>query len=124
MTIVPSMPVMPGVAPVEKVPAPKPGEKVPEEAARAKLIVEVPTDAVLYIDGVKMKTGAERRVFTTPLLQPGQAYYYELKAEIVRDGQTLSETSRVVILPGQEARASFATLATPAATRTAGAGNE
>ena len=37
-----------------------------------------------------------------PPLQPGRSYRYTLKAEIVRDGQTLTTTRDVNVRAGQE----------------------
>jgi uncharacterized protein (TIGR03000 family) len=74
---------------------------------RARLIVELPTDARLYIDNQPMKTPAGRRVFTTPRLTPGQSYYYLLRTETVRNGKTVTQSKRVIVRPGQEAVANF-----------------
>ncbi|MCI0464855.1 MAG: TIGR03000 domain-containing protein [Gemmataceae bacterium] len=95
----------------------KDGKDGDEVSNRARLVVELPTDAKLYIDDQQMKTNSARRVFNTPPLELGQTYYYVLRAEVVRDGQTRSETQRVLLRPGQEIRASFSTLDTaPTAT--------
>jgi uncharacterized protein (TIGR03000 family) len=103
------------VAPVAPPPPVEPGEKVPapkktDTSTTARLVVELPVDAKLFIDGNPMKTNSAKRTFNTPPLQPGQAYYYMLRAEVVRDGQTMSETSRVIVRAGEVARASFAGL--------------
>lgn len=105
----------------DKGPAPKAGktfEEAPlpkvktgsEEQARARVIVDLPADAKLYVDGQLMNTSSTRRMFQTPNLAPGQLYYYELKAEVIRDGQTITANQRVIIRPGQAASASFADL--------------
>lgn len=102
----------PIVAPVEPpvkgepVPAPK---KEPESLApnAARLIVEVPADAKVYIDDHAMKTESERRTFQTPALDAGQTYYYEVRAEVERDGKTISTMKRVLLRAGEEARADF-----------------
>jgi uncharacterized protein (TIGR03000 family) len=120
-------PVMPGTpaAPDTKdkggtLPLPKPGSG--DETVRASLTVELPTDAKLFVDGQAMKTTAATRHFVTPPLPRGQAYFYDLRAEIVRDGQTVSVSRRVIVQPGQEARASFPELQSPpTATAQAGA---
>ena len=78
-----------------------------EVSARAKLVVEVPADAKLYIDDQPMKTTAEKREFRTPLLKKGETYYYEVRAEVVRDGKPISETKKVLIRAGEEATANF-----------------
>ena len=62
--------------------------------------VEVPADAKLYIDDRLMKTSAAKRTFNTPTLEEGQLYYYILRAELTRDGQTYSETKRVIVRSG------------------------
>lgn len=93
---------------VETAPLPKKQEQVQND--RARVIVQVPADAKLYIDGHAMKTSSTRRVFSTPQLQPGQAYYYEVRAEVEREGQRLVETQRVILRPGQQVTASFTDL--------------
>jgi uncharacterized protein (TIGR03000 family) len=75
--------------------------------SRAKLVVELPTDAKLYIDDLPMKTTSGVRAFNTPTLEPGQTYYYMVRAEVVRDGKPVTETRRVLVRAGQTARASF-----------------
>ena len=101
-----------GAAPTggaETVPPPaKGGEKKDEvSSTRAKLIVEVPADAKLYIDDQLMKTPATRRVYSTPDLERGQLYYYMVRVEVVREGQKQTETKRVILRAGQEVRADF-----------------
>jgi uncharacterized protein (TIGR03000 family) len=78
-----------------------------ETSAKARLIVELPADAKLYIDDHKMKTTSTQRAFSTPNLQKGQTYYYMLRAEMVREGKKVSETKRVLVRAGQEVRAKF-----------------
>lgn len=80
---------------------------------RAKLIVDLPTDAKLYIDDLPMKTASGTRSFNTPALEPGQAYYYMVRAEVVRDGKTVSESRRVIVRAGRTVRADFKDLGTP-----------
>ena len=74
---------------------------------RAKLVVELPSDAKLYIDDLPMKTTSGVRSFNTPTLEPGQTYYYMVRAEVIRDGKPVTETRRVLVRAGQTARASF-----------------
>jgi uncharacterized protein (TIGR03000 family) len=105
----PVQPAVPAEGPVEKVPAPPKKKTGTDTSAvdRAQLIVELPIDAKLYIDDNQMKTTAAKRTFNTPPLQPGQAYYYMLRAEVERDGQTISQTTRVIVRAGEVARTSF-----------------
>ena len=102
-----------GAGPIkpEPVPPPKvePGAKSSLNGP-AKLIVELPGDAKLYIDDSPMKTTSGKRVFRTPTLERGQAYYYILRAEIQRDGKTETATKRVIVRAGEEVMASFSEL--------------
>lgn len=87
--------------------APKPKEDKTSLSGKARLIVEVPADAKLYIDDQLMKTASDRRVFNTPTLDQGQAYYYILRAEITRDGKTYTDTKQVVVRSGAEVQTNF-----------------
>jgi uncharacterized protein (TIGR03000 family) len=101
--------VSPGIR-FEQAPLPK---KNPEEVRvndRSRIVVELPEDARLYIDGNLMRSASARRVFRTPELNPDLTYFYDVKAEVVRNGRAVSETQRVIVRPGQEARANFTNL--------------
>ena len=109
----------------EPIPAPA-GEKKSKEPKKdsqpkestddqAKLIIELPAEAKLFIDNKLMQSTSSRRVFATPTLEPGRKYYYELRAEVIRDGQPLSDTKRVIFQAGDEIRESFAKLGATAA---------
>jgi uncharacterized protein (TIGR03000 family) len=88
-------------------------EEQARAAKRARLTVQLPTDAKLYIDGKPVKSGA-RRSFTTPDLKKGERYYYEVRAEVVRDGKPVSETKRVIVQAGKKVNADFRSLGTVA----------
>jgi uncharacterized protein (TIGR03000 family) len=77
---------------------------------RARLIVTLPPDAKLFVDGQAMKTPAERRVFQSPRLEPGQLYYYNLRVEVVRDGRTITREQRVVVQGGRVTQTAFTDL--------------
>jgi uncharacterized protein (TIGR03000 family) len=105
---------------MEKAPMP---EKVPEKKAMmqapAKLIVELPADARLFVDGqlVSSPTTA-RREFNVPPLEKGQSYFYELKVEAERDGQTVRESRRVILAAGERVTANFKDLGVAAREKT------
>lgn len=112
--------VQPAPAPPPPPPPAKPGDKKADAELenRARLTVEVPAEAKLFVDGFETKaSGTTVRSFTTPELEAGQDYYYILKIETVRDGKTVAETQQVTVRAGQETRASFteAKLATASA---------
>ena len=76
-------------------------------AAPARVIVDLPEDAKLFVDDQLMKTASAKRVFRTPDLDQGQTYFYILRAEVNRDGQTLSQSKRILVRAGEEVRATL-----------------
>lgn len=115
--MVPTAPYMtapaaaPAAAPVETAPSPKEKDKDKDKKAAlgnaARLIVHVPADAKLFVDNqLTAKTNA-RRVFETPDLAKGTAYYYVLRAEVTRDGETHTSTKRVIVRGGDQVTANF-----------------
>jgi uncharacterized protein (TIGR03000 family) len=112
--IVPGGTVVPGTGTQgEQLPPAKPSKNGDKDKdarvspTRAKLVVELPEDAKLFIDDMPMKTKSGVRAFNTPALEPGQAYYYIVRIEYVLDGKPMSETRRVIVRAGLTARADF-----------------
>jgi uncharacterized protein (TIGR03000 family) len=97
---------MPGV-PYDKMPEQLPNPKDSKQEARAKVVVEVPAQAKLYIDDQLMPDKAGKRTFVTPPLQSGQTYYYDVKLVTVQDGREIAQTTRVILRPGELQTASF-----------------
>jgi uncharacterized protein (TIGR03000 family) len=98
--------MMPPAKP-DTLPAPKtttPGVTLPN---RARVIVELPADAKLFIDDQLMKTTSETRSFNTPALDKDQTYFYDLRAEIVRDGKQISVSKRITLKSGDVVRTRF-----------------
>ncbi len=85
----------------------KSGKEETRLSNRARLVVELPPGSKLFIDDKPMKNVSGVRSFNTPDLEPGQAYYYMVRVETVRDGKPVSETRRVIVRAGQVARADF-----------------
>jgi len=78
----------------------------------ARITVHLPADARLTVHGVACPLTSDTRTFDTPALEPGQKYYYLLKAEVVRNGRTLAQTKRVAFRSGERVTVSFADLGT------------
>lgn len=94
----------------EKAPDAKPSDKkAPEESAlnQATLIVSLPADAKLFIQGQATTTTGATRTFVSPTLEAGKDYVYTLKAEVVRDGKPLSVTREVTVRAGQTVETSL-----------------
>ena len=80
----------------------------------AKLTVDLPPGARLFVDNQPVNA-AGVKTFNTPALVKGQAYYYTVRAELVRDGKPVSETRMVIVRAGETSRVAFPELAGGAA---------
>lgn len=80
------------------------------QAAPARLTVELPADATLYVDGALVKGEGASRNFHTPDLPAGQTFYYELKAEVTVGGKTITEAKTVLVKAGEASAQSFGKL--------------
>src|SRR5258708_25198514 len=69
--------------------------------AVARITVELPEDAKLTVDGVACPLTSSTRTLETPELQPGQKYTYTLEAKVVRNGETIAASRRVVFESGK-----------------------
>ena len=69
--------------------------------APVSLVVRLPADARLTIDGYPTRSTAGTRWFVSPPLEPGKTYHYDLQAEVMRGGKRLTETRRVAVRAGQ-----------------------
>lgn len=69
-------------------------------AAPARLTVELPAAAKLYVDGALVGGESATRNFHTPDLTPGKTFYYDLKAEVTVGGKTVTEEKRVLVKAG------------------------
>lgn len=85
-------------------------------AAPARLTVELPADAKLFVDGAVTKGEGNTRNFHTPDLPAGQTFYYELKAELVVDGKTVTEKKTVLVKAGDAISEGFPKLTAAANT--------
>jgi uncharacterized protein (TIGR03000 family) len=76
-------------------------EAAGQQPTSATLIIHLPADARLYFDNMPTTQVGARRTFVTPNLKPASKYVYNLKVEVVRGGQTLSQTKQVSFQAGQ-----------------------
>ncbi|MFM8934108.1 MAG: TIGR03000 domain-containing protein [Gemmataceae bacterium] len=94
---------------VETVPATKgtPGKGQVSTGLKARVIVELPQDAKLVVDGTETLSSGARREFSTPVLEAGQNYFYELTAVVEVDGKPQTMTKKVVVRAGEESVARY-----------------
>jgi uncharacterized protein (TIGR03000 family) len=75
----------------------------------ARVIFVVPEGARLHVDGkpVHQDDKAGVRTYTTPSLEQGKRYFYDVRVEVVRDGKPVSEDRRIILRAGSQIRADF-----------------
>jgi uncharacterized protein (TIGR03000 family) len=91
---------MPKEMPKETVPTPPAPPAKGETSASATIVVIVPADARLTVDGNPTTSTSERRVFVSPALETGSDYVYSIQAEVVRDGRTVTQTREITVRAG------------------------
>jgi uncharacterized protein (TIGR03000 family) len=80
----------------------------PEEiAAPATLVVSLPADARLIVDGHATTSTSGLRTFQSPTLQPNRDYTYTLTAEVMQNGNVARINQQVAVRAGQETRVNF-----------------
>jgi uncharacterized protein (TIGR03000 family) len=60
-----------------------------------------------FVDGSATSSTSATRTLVTPELQYGSTYVYTVRAEIVRDGQTVTETQQVNVIGGHISSVQF-----------------
>ncbi|HMP02989.1 MAG TPA: TIGR03000 domain-containing protein [Gemmatales bacterium] len=89
-------------------PAAQPVNQPAPTVDTAKLVVKLPADAKLFVDETQTATAnKDVRHFRTPALAVGQEYTYTLRAEVVRDGRTYTDSKTVVVRAGTTLETAF-----------------
>jgi uncharacterized protein (TIGR03000 family) len=70
-------------------------------ANEATIVVHLPAEATLTIDGQPTQSTSSTRTFISPPLEPGKTYSYTLRAEMNRDGRAQSVKKTIDVRPGQ-----------------------
>lgn len=74
------------------------------QESTATVVVSLPADAKLTINGWTSKNTTATRRFRTPPLEQGKDYYYTVRAEVVQNGQSVVQTREIAVRAGQETR--------------------
>jgi uncharacterized protein (TIGR03000 family) len=81
----------------------------PASGNQALVVVTVPNpNAEVWIQGQLMPVKGRQRMFTSPTLEPGQEYTYEIRARWSENEQTTDQTRTVPIRPGEQVVIDFA----------------
>lgn len=108
-------PAAPAPAPQPNGPAPAPGEIPPQTPApdssawlnNATLNVSVPAEAKVFVNGMATKSAGADRHYVSKGLRYGYNYSYEIRAELVRDGRTITQTKVVRLSAGGNSDVTF-----------------
>ena len=71
------------------------------QGSAARLVVNVPSDAKVYLQDQLMTISGPVRRYVSPRLTPGTEYVYQIRVEVERDGRTLSKTTTAKVRSGQ-----------------------
>jgi len=81
--------------------------KQASHADRSLITVSVPAKAKIFVNGKATLTPGELRVFAANHLTPGASYTYRIRAELERDGRTLTQVKVVQIHAGEGRQIQF-----------------
>jgi len=79
-------------------------EDVSTGARGATIVVSLPADARLTIDGTATVSKTARRTFTTPALEPGKVFAYNFQATWKKDGKDVVVSKKVKVEAGKTSR--------------------
>jgi uncharacterized protein (TIGR03000 family) len=76
-------------------------------STRGTVVVRMPSDAKLYLDGQLAPLTSEIRVFDTPPLTKAKDYYYTITSVTDRDGEPITASRRVMVRAGKVSHVDF-----------------
>jgi uncharacterized protein (TIGR03000 family) len=112
---VPMNPPMPADAAPAPAPAPAaPGDALPAptsgasyRAGKAMILVNVPSDAKVFVNGMATTSQGEQRSFVSRGLSSGYRYTYEVRVQAKRDGQMVEQSKTVQLRAGENIDLAF-----------------
>lgn len=78
-----------------------------QSSTPATIVVNLPADARLIVEGMVTQSTGTRRTFVSPALPPGQSYVYTIRAEIAANGRTSTQTQEVIVRGGETSNVTF-----------------
>ncbi len=101
--VAPPPPVKKEMPKGEKIEAPKKASlNVP-----ATIVVSLPADARLIVDGTPTTSTSDRRTLVTPVLENGATYVYTMQAEVTREGRVMTQSQQVTVRGGETSNVQF-----------------
>ena len=103
-----SAPLQKGIEATPAAPAADPAPAVPPpvdsthlQRHSTSLVIDVPADAKIYVNGHKTDTQGSHRRYRSAGLLPGQTYSYEVRAIIEREGKEITKQKTVTLRGGE-----------------------
>jgi uncharacterized protein (TIGR03000 family) len=110
-TVVPgNMTPTPALKPADPIPPTPTAPKASTGLSRAdagSLTIWVPEDAKVFVNGHATTSTGSRRQYVSYGLKPGLSYNYEVRAEVIRDGQAIFETRSIMLTAGSRSALAF-----------------
>jgi uncharacterized protein (TIGR03000 family) len=100
-------------APAAAAPAGPTSGRVSVREGSALLVISVPAQAQVIVNGLQTKSTGPRRQFASTGLRPGLSYKYEIRVQVVRDGRLLEDTRTVYLTSGVHKAVAFSPVAKP-----------
>lgn len=72
-----------------------------------RITLNVPANAEVWFDGTKTTSTGSIRVYTSPSLNPGQSYSYDIRARWEENGKPVEQTQHVSFSPGNHISLTF-----------------
>jgi uncharacterized protein (TIGR03000 family) len=88
-------------------PAPAGEQQTSSRRTEGLLTVNVPTDAKIFVNGQATASTGEVRQYISRDLDSNMSYTYEVRAEVVRDGQKLEQTKTIDLRGGAASALAF-----------------
>lgn len=83
------------------------GDSAKSTRADARMVVSLPNNATLYVNGMKTTSEGAARQFISRDLEKGLRYPYDLKAVLEIDGRQIVKTKQVVLQAGDHSEVAF-----------------
>ncbi len=80
---------------------------VPASSSVGVVALRLPADAEVWFDGTRINLEGTERKLTTPPLEPGQSYYYHVRARWTENGRPVEQTRKVNVQAGDRTVVDF-----------------
>jgi len=77
--------------------------------ASANIVVTLPADASLFVDGNATTSTTGTRILSTPPLESGKTFTYTLTAKVLQDGKPVTLEEKVTVKAGETSQVHFQT---------------